>query len=98
MSDIQISREEVTANYNTFKEQNGELESAVANFNAAAQELSGSWEGEAKETFDANMTELKPLYEELKTQMNEFCEFLQKTVNTYTENEQVVQGILNKIK
>lgn len=98
MSDIQISREEVMANYNTFTKQNEVLNSAVESFNAAAQKLSQSWEGEAKETFDTNMDELKPHYDNLKKQMNGFCEFLKTTVNTYTENETVVQGILNKLK
>lgn len=98
MSDIKIGRDEVLNNFNTFTEQNTEIETNVKEFKAAADELSSSWEGEGKDKFEADMAELMPKFTELQAQMVEFCNFLQTTVQSYTENEEAVQGILNKYK
>lgn len=99
MSDISISREEVTNFYNQFKELNENWGSAANEFIKAANEFASTWESDAKQEFVAVINdEMSPNFNELQDQLNEYSNFLSDSVKTYSQNEEEVNKIISSLK
>lgn len=89
MAEFRISVKEVTQKADELRNLNGQLKSAVAELEALEGELTGMWEGAAKEAFHSAFTSDKGQMDTFTNVIETFIQTLEGVVGKYAAAEMI---------
>lgn len=77
---------------------NGVLDQKLQDINKAMNDLESTWRSDAARDIRAAMNALKPRFEEYKTVVDSYAQFLNTTAQNYETTESSVQNNANAFK
>lgn len=97
---VQIQTEVLTQTAKNIRDLNKAMDEKLQEINKQMDNLSGSWIGEASDDARAAMNALKPRFEDFKTIVCSYADFLDNTVSSYVSTEVTIKknASSNKLK
>ena len=77
---------------------NKALDEKLANINKNMQDLESTWKSDAASDIRAAMNALKPRFEEYKSVVKSYADFLRNTAQNYENTESTVQSNASEFK
>ena len=75
----------------------GEYEGVVNAVKGHADEINSKWEGQAKQTFEAQMQTADTYLRQLRPIVQEYADYLKKTASDYEQADAEASGIVSKL-
>lgn len=92
---INISLEEVSATANKISQVNIQLTETLGEVSTAINNLESTWQSEAGTTIRSKINGMRPIFENYKDVIDSYVQFLNQTVQAYTETENAINANAN---
>lgn len=89
---ISIGLSEVSATANKISQINIQLTETLGKVSTTINNLESTWQSEAGTTIRSKMNGLRPIFENYKDVIDSYVNFLNQTVQTYTETENTINA------
>lgn len=96
MAEIKVTPQELRNKADSLRQYNANFRSAVESMNGYVTQLSGMWDGEAKEAFNKAFNDDKGKMEQFAKNIDNYVKALEETAKQYEEAEKTATSLASQ--